>query len=303
MMAKPAPLPSGAGWSFEFKWDGFRALGAFDGIDLRLISRNGNDLTVQFPEIAPLAKTLREPCLLDGELVALDADSRPSFSLMQQRVDRGTAGGARMSIAYIVFDLPWHDGDDLCAMPLTARRARLAELGLDDPRWRVPGSHDDGAEMLRLARAHGLEGVIAKRDDSPYRPGRRSGEWLKIKIVKRDEFVVGGYAFGKDGKSLGALLLGFHDATGRLIYAGRVGTGFSIRQRRELKARLDAQACAASPFANLKRQKDAVWSTPLLVAEVGYSEWTHDASLRHPTFQGLRVDKSPAEVLDPRVGA
>ncbi|MBA3847766.1 MAG: DNA ligase [Planctomycetes bacterium] len=298
-MAKPGSLPGGAGWSFEFKWDGFRALAAFDGVDLRLISRNGNDLSPQFPEIAPLAKALRAPCLLDGELVALDTQSRPSFSLMQQRMDRGT-GTSRMSIAYLLFDLPWHDGIDLCPLPLHERRARLESLALEDERWRVPAAHGDGAEMLRLARAHELEGIIAKRDDSPYRPGRRSGEWLKIKIVKRDEFAVGGYAFGKDGKGLGALLLGFHDTAGRLIYAGRVGTGFSLRERRELKARLDAQACAASPFANLKRQKDAVWSTPLLVAEVAYGEWTHDGALRHPSFQGLRSDKSAMDVIDPR---
>lgn len=302
MMAKPASLPAGPGWSYEFKWDGFRALAAFDGVDLRFVSRNGNDLTAQFPELAPLAKALPRPCLLDGELVALDAQSRPSFSLMQQRMDRGLVGAARMSLAYFIFDLPWFDGIDRCALPLVERRARLAELGLDGDGWRVPSAHLDGVEMLRLAQVHGLEGLIAKRLDSPYRPGRRSGEWLKVKIVQRDEFVVGGYAFGKDGTSLGALLLGYHDDQGGLMYAGRVGTGFTAAQRRDLQAQLDARPVDASPFANLSRQRDAVWSRPRLVAEVAYSEWTHDGLLRHPSFQGLRRDKKPSQVGDPRPG-
>ncbi|MBV9935939.1 MAG: DNA ligase, partial [Actinobacteria bacterium] len=202
---------------------------------------------------------------------------------------------ASMTIAYHVFDLPWLDGEDLCGLPYVERRARLEALALDGPAWRTPPWHDDGPELLRLARAHGLEGVIAKRLDSPYRPGGRSGEWIKVKITRRDEFVVGGYALGTDGRSLGALLLGWHE-DGALRFAGKVGTGFTDATLRDLATRFAPLARDTNPFDDHIPYRKAHFLEPELVGQVEFLEWTHNHTLRAPSYKGLRDDKAAKDV-------
>jgi bifunctional non-homologous end joining protein LigD len=301
-------LPSGEGWEFEPKWDGYRALGYVRGGEAKLVSRNGNDLTQRFEPVAKeLVKALRTPdAVVDGEVVALNSDGKASFSAMQQ---------GSTSLAYEVFDVLEADGEPLLDLPLTERRARLEKLLARNPVVQLSGSFEDGEALLEAAREQHLEGVMAKRSVSRYQEGKRNRDWLKIKTHGRQEFVICGYTKGQGRRSgrFGALVLGVHRGDS-WEWVGNVGTGFGERDIGELLAKLEPLRREESPFPVVPRMPkvrkgDVVWVEPELVAEVEFAEWTHDGHLRAPSFRGLRDDKGannvrrerPAEAKEGRV--
>jgi bifunctional non-homologous end joining protein LigD len=294
MLATPADdVPARGEWLFEVKWDGYRALAYVRRGEAKLISRNGNDLTDRFRGIATaLPRTVKTPdCVLDGEVCALDEQGRPSFSAMQQ-AKPGTP------IVYEAFDLLEVDGEPLVDLALRERRARLERL-LDrrSTTVRLSDAFEDGDALYEAATAQRLEGIVAKRVDSPYRQGKRTREWLKIKTHGRQEFVIAGYTKGQGRRAgrFGSLVLGVWRGD-ELSYVGNVGTGFTDKVIDELLARLRPLERAESPFPVVPkmpkvRKADVVWVKPELVCEVEFVEWTHDGRLRAPSFQGLRDDK------------
>jgi bifunctional non-homologous end joining protein LigD len=306
MLAKLAKLPAdGEGWAAEIKWDGVRAIGYCRGGELRLETRNLNDVTAQYPEVGEIAAQLGgRDAVLDGELVAFDPDGQPSFERLQQRMhlldERLVAQRmASFPVTYVVFDLLYFDGHDLTSQPYERRRRLLEALELDGPSWQVPGyATGDLAELLAASAARNLEGLVLKRLDSAYAPGRRNGNWLKVKNVGRQEFVIGGWEPGQGRRAgrLGSILLGWFDAEGALRYAGKVGTGFSDRVLDELTARLAALAREKNPFADGRGPRGANYVEPQLVAEVEFRELTADGQIRHGSFKGLREDKPAREV-------
>jgi bifunctional non-homologous end joining protein LigD len=297
-------------FGYEVKWDGYRALARWDGRKFLLCSRNGIDLSLRFHEIAPMQKSLRRPVLLDGEIVAMERDGSPSFSALQTRMPkpRGVSSGRawdpeRHHLQYMIFDVLHYHGRSTCRLPFSDRRTILESLALTGPAWQVPPVHPDGVELLALMRQTRQEGLIAKRLSSIYSPGSRSPDWIKVKLNQSEEFViVGWWSSGKH--RLSSLLLGYYAnevdaAAGRnLRYCGKVGTGFNDEDRAQLeralvKLRTDAPAVTGA----LPRSAGITWCKPRLVAQIHYSEWTHDGSLRHPAFAGLRSDKHPREVV------
>ncbi len=307
MLSKVGELPPGDGWAYEVKWDGVRALGYVEGGRLRLESRNGRDITSQYPELRGVAEALgSRPALLDGEIVAFDPDGRPSFERLQGRMHVASEAAVRRKqaeapVTYLLFDVLHLDGRSLLDTPWEERRAALEALELEGRSWRTPAVHrGDGADFAAATAAQGLEGIVAKRVASPYEPGRRSGAWVKVKHVARQELVVGGWMPGEGRRrdSIGALLLGVHDEDGALRYAGRVGSGFTETELRRLSRLLGPLERADSPFeAGAKPPKGAVWTEPELVVEVGFTEWTSAGVIRHPVYKGLRDDVDPARVV------
>ena len=289
-------VPPGKGWSFEVKFDGYRALAYVRGSEARLVSRNGNDLTARFENVArALATAIKTPdCVLDGEVCALDEEGRSSFSAMQQ------GSGA---IVYYVFDVLEVEGTPVVDRPLEERRAELVRL-LDRRNRTVLLSEafDDGPGLKKAAAAQNLEGIVAKKAGSRYEPGRRSRNWLKIKVHGRQEFIVAGYTRGKGRRSatLGSLVLAVSGENG-LEYVGNVGTGFTEKEIEKLLEKLRPLERASSPFGFVPkmpkvRRDDLVWVEPRLVCEVEFAEWTHDGRLRAPSYKGLREDKEAEEV-------
>src|SRR2546421_640973 len=291
-------LPSAEGWLFEVKWDGFRAVGRVSGVDATLTSRNGNDLTGRFANVAKeLAKAVKTPdCVVDGEVCALDEQGRSSFSAMQQ-------GKPGTPIVYYVFDLLEVEGQPILDLPLVERRKRLEQL-LDrrNRTIRVSETFDDGEALLEAAREQGLEGVIAKRADSRYAQGKRTRDWLKIKTHGRQEFLIAGYTKGQGRRAgrFGSLVLAVRRGK-ELVYVGNCGTGFTEQEIDRLLEKLRPLERRTSPFPEpptmpKRRQGDVVWVEPKLVCEVEFAEWTHDGRLRAPSYQGLREDKAPEDV-------
>ncbi len=283
-------------WQFEIKWDGYRAI-AFGGRKFHLQGRRPGDITADFPEISGLGEVMPE-AILDGELVVFDEDGRPDFQLMQSRRDR------RLSASFMIFDLLWLDGVDLRPSPYLDRRRALDQLDLEGPSWSVPERIDATLEeAMAVTSELGLEGIVAKDPDSPYVEGSRSRYWRKVKHVRRQEFVVGGWLPGKGHResTLGAILVGYGapDARG-LRYAGRVGTGLDDRLLAGLAPRLEAAEMPEPPFAS--RDLDAIpsgarWCEPAQVVEVRFTQWTREGRLRNPVFLGFRPDKRPEEVV------
>lgn len=313
MKARPAKLPADdAAWGFEIKWDGVRALARCRMGKVELRSRTGRDITATYPEIGDLALELEgAEAILDGELVAFDSDGRPSFQGLQRRMHVASKDQVRrlrtqMPVTYVIFDLLYHDGELLLELPYAERRARLERLGLDGESWRTPSYHrGDGASLLKLTRERGLEGVVGKRLDSPYRPGKRTREWIKVKNVRSQEVVVGGWLPGRGRREgrVGALLCGYYEGEGserRLRYAGKVGTGFKERDLALLEERLAPLRREASPFEGRQPERAAIFADPELVVEVEFAEWTAAGTLRHPSFKGLRDDRPPRSVVRER---
>jgi bifunctional non-homologous end joining protein LigD len=293
-------------WGYEFKWDGVRALAHVRAGRLRLRARSGNDVTGTYPELHRLPEVLSgHDAVVDGEVVALDARGRPDFGLLQGRMHRTGPEVARMAAAapvtYLVFDLLALDGESLLALPWTERRERLDALGLASDRWvTTPWFRGNGDQVQAASLENGLEGVVAKRLDSPYRPGGRGPDWRKVKNLRTQSVVVGGWRPGEGRRAggIGSLLVGVHDDTGRLVFAGHVGTGFTAAALAELGRLVTARA--SSPFVDtLPREvvRDAHWVEPLLVGEVRYTEWTREGRLRHPAWRGLRDDVRPDDVV------
>src|SRR5215217_8065772 len=277
MLARTGPLPEEDGsWAYEIKWDGVRAIAFVQGGRLTLQARSGRDVTPRYPELRPLAEALAgREVILDGEVVAFDG-ARPSFQKLQSRMHLGSDHAIRRlaredPVHYIAFDLLYLDGRSLLDLRYDERRARLAELELQGPTWQAPAHHvGDGAALLELTRAEGLEGVIAKRLDCPYIPGRRSSGWVKVKNVCSTDAVVGGWLPGEGGRSgrLGALVVGIPDEEGELRYAGRVGTGFNQAELVRLGGTLESLATPESPFAGKQPPKLTRFVEPRLVARV-----------------------------------
>ena len=295
-------------YGYEFKWDGVRAVVYVDGGRPRVLSRNDRDVTTSYPELRDLAESLgARQLVLDGEIVAMDADGRPSFETLQSRMHVTNSTQVRRlmtqtPITYLVFDVLHLDGRSMLDLPYVDRRAALNALELSGPSWQTPPHFEGGgAAVLAASQEQGLEGVMAKRLDSRYFPGRRSDCWLKVKNIKTQEVVIGGWkpGAGRRKGAIGSLLLGVPGAEG-LDYVGHVGTGFTDKMLRDLEARLAELTRDEPPFATpppRAQAKDARWVEPQLVGEVAFSEWTRDGRLRHPAWRGLRPDKSPAEVV------
>jgi len=292
-------------WSFEVKWDGVRAIAYVQPGRLRLESRNLNDITDAYPEVRGLIGALgMHEAVLDGEIVAFDENGRPSFERLQRRMHVSAPAAIRrlqssMPVMYAIFDALYLDGRSLMELPYRERRAELESLGLSGPAWRVPAAHPgEGNLLLEATAKQGLEGVVAKRLDSRYEPGRRTGNWLKIKHTLRQELVIGGWIPGEGRRTsrIGALLMGYHE-DGRFVYAGRVGTGFTEKTLDDLRQRLEPLRRDTSPFDKApKLPREAVFVEPHLVAEIELREWTAERIMRAPSFKGLREDKSPSEV-------
>ena len=309
MLAIAGPLPAPRDedrWAFEMKWDGVRAVVYVEGGDVRVLTRNDREVVATYPELRGLADAVPGPVILDGEIVAMDSKGRPSFGELQARMhvqQPSAALRAQVPVSLLLFDVLHAGGESRLSRTYDQRRSVLEDLGLDGPHWATPPAFQgDGAAAMEVSKAQGLEGVLAKRRDSGYLPGRRSRDWLKAKHIRMQEVVVGGWSPGEGRRAggIGSLLLGVHDDEGRLVYAGHVGTGFSERVLADLGARLARLERPAAPFADevpRAHAKGAHWVAPELVGEVAFSEWTRDGRMRHPTWRGLREDKSPDEVV------
>jgi len=295
LVAQP---PAGEQWLHEFKHDGYRILARLDHRRVELYSRNAHDWTQRFPAVAAALERLpAEQAMFDGEVTVLLPDGTSSFQALQNQLSGVKTG----QLVYMIFDLLHLDGRDLTAARLEDRKAALARL-LSSPSDRAAvlrySDHviGSGADFFARACRLGLEGIVSKRRDSPYR-GARGADWLKIKCLKQQEVVIGGYTEPEGSRvGIGALLCGVYDH-GRLEYIGKVGTGFDHRTLRELKARLAKLEQETSPFASRPVGAGrAHWVKPQLVAQVSFTEWTSDGKLRHPAFHGLREDKPGTEV-------
>jgi bifunctional non-homologous end joining protein LigD len=294
-------------WSFEVKWDGIRAIAYAQPGRLRLESRNLRDISEGYPELRGLIGELgMREAVLDGEIVAFDDAGRPSFERLQSRMHVSSPSAVRRlaastPVVYAIFDLLYLEGRSLMALPYERRRETLQSLGLGGRAWRVPAVHRGvGASLLEATRVQGLEGIVAKRLDSRYEPGRRTTAWVKIKHTLRQELVICGWLPGEGRRTerIGALLMGIHEESGELRYAGRVGTGFTDRTLAALAERLAPLRRDASPFAlTPKLPRNAVFVQPSLIAEIGFREWTSDGVMRAPSYKGLRDDKEAAEVV------
>lgn len=298
-------LPEGAEWLYEVKWDGYRALLIKDGERLQLRSRNDKDLTATYPAVVAAARRQKvKQIVLDGEIVALDEDGKPSFQALQHRSSQ-----PKHQVVFYAFDVLHAEGQDLTDERLEFRRERLSALVSPDVVLRVsqelPGST---ADIVNAVREAGIEGVIAKRRDSSYQVGERSYDWVKLKLDRQQEFVIGGYR--PDGANgLDALLVGYYQGK-ELRFAGKVRAGLVPHVRREVLGKLRPLQVQECPFANLPdadsgrwgggitadQMLEMQWTKPQLVAQIRFVEWTAESRLRHAALLGLRLDKAPAQV-------
>lgn len=302
LATKGTHVPAGADWQHEVKWDGMRTLVECIDSRLRLWSRNENDVSVSFPELADPPLGTRD-FLLDAEVVAF-ADGVPSFGALADRMHVANARRAKAlaevnPVTALVFDVLRLDGKDLTGLPLAVRRERLEALGMAEPQWQAPPVYDDGSMLLEATRQQGLEGIVSKRLDSRYLPGARSKHWLKFAHRVRGSYVIGGWRLETDSTSrLGAVLVGQPTAEG-LIYRGRVGSGLGGVKGPRVKALLEGRERGSSPFADEVPRLDAlgtIWVEPMLVVEVESLGLSSQLRLRQPSFQGVRTDLSPEEL-------
>lgn len=319
MLAKAGQLPSDQSkYAFEIKWDGIRAIFYGKKNSYQLMSRNLKDLTRQYPELAALNKEISDKhksITLDGEIVAFGTDGLPSFSRLQHRM--GLSSDKQISkvmqttsVHYIIFDILALNGESLLNKSYRERREILDRLALEGSHWQTPAYKiGDGQTILSASRKLGLEGIIAKRLDSPYQAGKRTGAWLKIKNQQRQELIISGWVAGQGARQgkIGALLLGYYDVTPeaaetkgqqqRLLYAGKVGTGFSQTTLTQLTKLLSPLNTTLCPFFIDPEVKGAHFVKPIIVGEFEFTEWTPNNTLRHPSFKGLRNDKDPHQVI------
>lgn len=295
-------VPTGADWVHEVKWDGIRALVEVNNGRLRITSRNENDVTGAYPELAGLAD-LGHDLLLDGEIVALGSGA-PSFADLADRMHvRDPVKAARLAqrnpVTLIAFDLLRLDGEELSARPLAERRETLLALGLDHPAWQVPPTYEDGVLLLEAAEAQGLEGIVSKKASSRYHPDRRTKDWLKFPIRPTGSFVVGGYRFESGSETrLGAVLVGVPTTAG-LEFRGRVGSGIAGKAGRHLGELLGPLVRPTSPFHEELGPQDrdrTVWVEPTVVVDVQYLTLSRDVRLRQPAYRGVRTDLDAADL-------
>ncbi len=307
----------GQEWLYEVKWDGYRAIAFLEKGSVRLVSRNQNDLTVAYPELRSIANSVRaRTAILDGEIVALDEEGRPSFSLMQQRTGVGE-GGHRIRrtrddipVMYFVFDLLYLDGYNLMQAELEQRKELLASILLPGGLVRYSDHYiGNGKALFEAAAQRSLEGIVAKLRSSRY-VQKRSRDWLKIKIVKQQECVIGGYTDPRGSReNFGSVVLGLYDDQGRLVPVGQAGSGFTEESHAAMWKRLHALATKRNPFfGKVESTRRVHFVEPALVAEIRFTEWTHEGQsggikMRAPVFQGLRFDKKPEECKFERPGS
>ena len=302
--------PTGGDWSYELKFDGIRACAIKSGNKVSLISRNGNDLRARFAEVADAMGELpAEECVIDGEVVALDQDGRSSFQLLQGL----EMEGRKSPVCFYVFDLLQLNGKSLVGLPLTARKEILAGVCADvaDPIRYSGEIGSDAPALLAEVKRRGLEGLIGKLRDSVYEPGKRSGAWIKLKCGNEQEFVIGGFTPPQGARQhFGALLVGYYEKK-KLLFAGKVGTGFNTKSLGALHKKLKGEKRKDCPFGDLPSKQGGQWVqgitpammrkiewvNPVFVCQVKFAEWTRDGKLRQPVFLGLREDKKPAQVV------
>jgi len=310
MLATSVDEPfDGPDWLFEIKWDGYRAVAFIENGKLRLVSRNQNELTQRYPELKDLPKFVHaKTAILDGEVVALDEQGRASFSLMQQRTGfhpggRRGATNADVPVLYYAFDLLYLDGYDWRKVPLEERKKKLASLLDTGDAVRYSDHYENqGKALFEMARAKGLEGILAKKRDSIYQE-RRSAEWLKIKIRHQLEAVIGGYTEPEGSRAhFGSIVLGLYNKQGHLIHVGQAGSGFNQKSLEQIWKMLKKRETKQNPFyGEVEALRKVYWVKPELVAQIEYAEWTDGASkgsgpkLRAPVFLGLRDDKNPKD--------
>ncbi|MDQ6919627.1 MAG: non-homologous end-joining DNA ligase [Candidatus Dormibacteraeota bacterium] len=295
-----------ASYGFEFKWDGVRAIAFCSGGRVRLQSRSLEDITARYPEVREMGLAIgSHELVLDGEVIAVDKNGRPSFELLQGRIGLNSEADIRrkmkeIPVGYVLFDLLYLDGHSTMALPYTERRRRLEDLKLKGRYWQTPqATVGDGASTLETSKKLGVEGVMAKRLDSVYQPGKRPDAWLKVKNHQGQELVIGGWLPGAGVREgwVGALLVGYFDGPD-LVYAGKVGTGFTDKMLERLKSLLGPLRRDTSPFTGgLKPPKGAIFVEPKVVGEFEFSEWTRAGHLRQPSFKGLREDKDARTVV------
>ena len=322
MLAKPGKLPINSKlYGYEVKWDGIRALLAFHKNHVQITSRNLHDITGQYPELQTLQTFFNKQgineILLDGEIVAFDKGGRPSFSCLQKRMgllDPQVISKEmqRTPVVYIVFDLLSFHGQDLMDKPYLERRNFLERLQLENPYCQLsPYKTGPVEKLLKATAALGLEGIVAKRLDSPYQPGKRTGDWLKLKHQQRQELLIAGWLPGKGLRqgTIGSLLLGYYNMTAKeaakkslpqqFLYAGKAGTGFSMQVLHRLIKQLAPLERPTSPFSHKLPipMTNIHFVVPKLIGEFEFTEWTPNHTLRHPSFKGFRYDKAPCDII------
>jgi bifunctional non-homologous end joining protein LigD len=300
LASSAAQLPEGDQWSYEVKWDGYRTLAVKDGARVQLLSRNLKDATAQYPAVArAVGQVGAKAAILDGEIIAIDKHGRPSFQALHHR--------AAHTIVYYAFDLLYLNGRDLMRLPLEERRIALEDVVTGTRVMRSAPLPGTPAQIEAAVRKLKLEGIVAKRRDSPYEPGKRSRAWVKVKFNRQQEFVVGG--FKPNATSFESLLVGYYEGT-KLHFASKVRAGLTAHIRDELFSQLSKDLTPRCPFVNLPSSRTGHWGEgiteadmaqlrwvkPRLVVEVSFVEWTRDGLLRHPEFVGVRRDKKPREV-------
>jgi bifunctional non-homologous end joining protein LigD len=306
MLARSGPLPPREEqYGFEVKWDGIRTVLYADHGHSELRGRNGSDFTPRYPEVRELARSLgSRRVVLDGEVVAFDDQGRPSFERLQSRMHLASDSAVRRRMrdipaTYVIFDLLYLDGHTTMGLTYEERRELLEALELEGPAWRTPTYHrGEGKALLAATRELGIEGIVAKKLDCPYQPGARASHWIKVKNVRTQDAVIGGWTRGEGGRSssLGSLAVGVMEDD-ELVYAGKVGTGFTEQSLALLKRELEPLRRDSSPFSGRQPPKGTIFVEPRLVAHVEFREWTGSGTLRAPSFKGLRPDLSPQECV------
>jgi bifunctional non-homologous end joining protein LigD len=306
MLARSGPLPPREKqFGFEVKWDGIRTVLYSDHGHVELRGRNGSDFTPRYPEVRELARSLgSHRIVLDGEVVALDEDGRPSFERLQSRMHLASDSAVRRRMrdipaTYVIFDLLYLDGHTTMSLSYEERRELLEALELEGPAWRTPAYHrGEGGALLAATRDLGIEGIVAKKLDCPYQPGARASHWIKVKNVHTQDVVIGGWTPGEGGRtsSLGSLAVGVMEGD-ELVYAGKVGTGFTEQTLALVKRELEPLRRDSSPFRGRQPPKGTIFVEPRLVAHVEFREWTKSGTLRAPSFKGVRPDISPQECV------
>jgi bifunctional non-homologous end joining protein LigD len=306
MLARLGELPPDEEkWGFEVKWDGIRTVAFLDHGHIHLQGRNFTDFTPRYPEVRELAREVgARRLILDGEIVAFDDQGRPSFERLQTRMHLASDSAVRRRmrdtpVTYIVFDLLYLDGHSTLPLPYEQRRELLEALELEGPAWRTPAYHrGEGTALLEATREHGIEGIVAKRLDSAYQPGARTSAWLKIKNVCEQDVVIGGWTPGEGGRraTLGALVCGVYD-DGKLVYVGKVGTGFTEQTLALVQRALEPLRRDTTPFEGRQPPKGTIFVEPKLVARVELREWTRSGTMRAPSFKGLRDDMEPQDCV------
>ena len=306
MLARSGKLPPREDqFGFEVKWDGIRTVFYIDHGHAELRGRNGSDFTPRYPEVRELARSLgARRMVLDGEVVALDEQGRPSFERLQARMHLASDSAVRRRMrdipaTYMIFDLLYLDGHSTLSLTYEKRRELLERLELQGPAWRTPAYHrGEGKALLAATRELGIEGVVAKKLDCSYTPGSRASHWIKVKNVHTQDVVIGGWTPGEGGRSssLGSLAVGVMEDES-LVYAGKVGTGFTEQTLALLKRELEPLRRDSSPFDGRQPPKGTIFVEPRLVAHVEFREWTRTGTLRAPSFKGLRPDISPQECV------